>query len=66
MWLLEWLSRQPMPLPRSHDEIRRELERREAHPIRRLNAVEESLLSLTAEAGLEDLRRRLERVRDDA
>lgn len=67
MWLLEWLggSRGRAPRPRSYEEIREQLDReRDAEHVERLNKVEESLLSLTAEAGLEDLRRRLESIRD--
>jgi hypothetical protein len=63
MWLLEWLSRSSAPAPRSYDAIRADLEAREAPALQRLTHVEESLLSLTAEAGLEDLRRRMESMR---
>jgi hypothetical protein len=63
MWLLEWLSRSAAPAPRSYDAIRADLEAREAPALQRLTRVEESLLSLTAEAGLIDLQRRLEAAR---
>lgn len=66
MWLLDWLTRDVPPAsPRTYAEIRSDLERREAAHIRRLTRVEESLLALTAEAGLEDLRRRLEDIPRD-
>lgn len=65
MWLLDWLSRSdPAHPPRSYDEIRAAVAEREAPNLQRLNRTEESLLSLTAEAGLEDLRRRIETLRD--
>lgn len=65
MWLFEWLARGQTPAPRSYDEIRADLEAKEAHPLQRLNRTEESLLSLTAETGLEDLRRKMEQIRGD-
>jgi hypothetical protein len=67
MWLLEWIggSRGEPPEPRTYEEIRADVERRESEHIARLNQVEASLLTLTAEAGLEDLRRRMEQISRD-
>lgn len=65
MWLLDLLMRVPAPAPRSYEEIRADLEDREAPHVHRLNRVEESLLVLTAEAGLEDLKRRIEEIKRD-
>lgn len=62
MWLLDWLSRSPAPEPRSYDEIKADVERRERRHLQRLNKTEQSLLSLTSEAGLEDLRHRLREI----
>lgn len=66
MRFLEWLSPRPVDAqpPRSLDEIRAEVEHRERPHLERLSRVEESLLALTAEAGLEDLRRQIERLRE--
>lgn len=60
MWLLDRItgSSSESP-PRTVDEIRRTLNAQDAEHVERLNRVEESLLALTAEAGLEDLRRRM-------
>lgn len=68
MRLIDWLAPTPTPetAPRSPAEIRADLDRREADAVRRLTQVEESLLALTAEAGLEDLRRRLHQIRREA
>jgi hypothetical protein len=62
MWLLGRLGAggDGAPPPRSYAEIRASVDDRDAEHVRRLNRVEESLLALTAEAGLDDLRRRLE------
>lgn len=66
MGVLDWISPSVPPVPpRSHDEIRAAVERRDEDPLRRLNRTEESLLRLTAEVGLDDLRRRLEQIRDE-
>lgn len=67
MWLLDlWRGYRDVPRPRSFEQIRRDIERGpDGVHLRRLNRVEESLFELTAEAGLEDLKRRLERHRDD-
>lgn len=65
MWLLDWLSRSPAPEPRSYEEIKADIDERERPHIQRLNRTEQSLLALTAESGLEDLRRRIETLRDD-
>jgi hypothetical protein len=62
MWLLQRLagrSEDTAP-PRSVDEIRAEIELRDSRHVRRFNRVEQSLYELTAEVGLEDLRRRIE------
>jgi len=66
MWLLDlWRGHRTLPRPRTFEQIHRDIERGpDGVHVRRLNRVEESLLSLTAEAGLEDLQRRLERHRD--
>lgn len=67
MWLLDWLAaRSDGPAPRPYDEIRADLEAREAPNLARARRTEESLLSLVADAGLDDLRRRLEGLRDAA
>lgn len=65
MRLLDWIggSVPPPPEPRTYDEIRATVEQRDAAPLRRLNRTEESLLALTAEVGLDDLKRRLEAIR---
>jgi hypothetical protein len=65
MWLLQRLGggTQEAP-PRSIDEIRAAIEYRDLEHVRRFNRLEESLFRLTAEVGLEDLRRRLERGHD--
>lgn len=62
MRLLDWLARAPAPEPRSYDEIKADVEKRERRHIQRLNRTEESLLAHTAEAGLEDLRHRLREI----
>jgi hypothetical protein len=49
--------------PRSIQEIRADVEGRERPHLERLSRVEDSLLALTAEAGLEDLRRQMESLR---
>jgi hypothetical protein len=67
MWLIDWLASRvssPSP-PRPYSQIKAEIERREAPNIARATRTEESLLSLLAEAGLDDLRHRLEQRRDD-
>lgn len=51
--------------PRSIQEIRAAVEGRERPHLERLSRVEESLLALTAEAGLDDLRRQMETIRGD-
>jgi hypothetical protein len=70
MRFLEWLTGSTAytdePRPRPFEEIRAEVERRESPHLDRLSRVEESLLSLTAEAGLEDLRRQMENLRRQA
>lgn len=65
MSLLEWLCRPARiePAPRSFEEIKRAVEDRDRPHLDRLTRVEESLLALTAEAGLEDLKRQLERIK---
>lgn len=67
MWLLSWVggSRGDLPEPRSYEEIREDVEQRDAVNLQRLSHVEESLLTLTAEVGLEDLRRRMEQLARD-
>lgn len=67
MRLLDWLGARDAntPAPRSYEEIRETVEHRDAEHIERLNRVEASLLSLTAEAGLDDLRRRAEQLNGD-
>lgn len=67
MWILDWIGSggSELPEPRSFEEIRADIERRDAVHLQRLNRVEESLFALTAEAGLEDLRRRMEERRGD-
>ena len=64
-WLMRLLVPPSSSPPRSYDEIKRAVDAREAEHLQRLNAVEESLLALTAEAGLEDLRRRIESISRD-
>lgn len=63
MHLLDWISAPPAPGPRTFDEIRATVDQRDAAAVRRLNRTEESLLALTAEVGLDDLKRRLEQNR---
>lgn len=66
MWLLDRIGGHgDPPEPRSYEQILAEVAQRDAVHIQRLNRVEESLLTLTAEAGLEDLRRRMEHVSRD-
>lgn len=61
MWLLDRFgSSAPPPPPRSVDEIRAAVDDRDAVHVQRLTRAEESLLATAAEAGLDDLRRRLE------
>lgn len=62
MRLLEWLSARSQgdQMPRAYEQIKADLERKEAPNLARANKVEQSLLALTAEAGLDDLRHRLE------
>lgn len=65
MRLLDWIggSIPPPPQPRTYDEIRAAIAQRDADPLRRMRRAEASLLALTAEVGLDDLRRRLEAIR---
>lgn len=65
MWLLDRLFSAPTPRPRSYDEIKAAVDARDAEHVQRLNRVEESLYALAAEAGLEDLHRRLEHLGHD-
>jgi hypothetical protein len=68
MKFLEWVigsDRRPDVRPRSLQEIRADVEARERPHLERLSRVEDSLLALTAEAGLDDLRRQMEHIRGD-
>lgn len=67
MRLLIWIggSHHDPVEPRSLDEIHADLETLDAVHLQRLTRIEESLFTLTAEVGLEDLRRRMEARRRD-